>query len=177
MKNGYIQIYTGEGKGKTTAALGLLLRALGAGFNVCFCQFVKNGKYSETAGIKKIAESSFPDKITTRQFGNKRKVSSPFTDKDKKAAEAGFSEVKQFIATGKFDLIILDELNIAIHHHLISKNEVLKMMKTKPQSLEIIITGRYAEEEIIEAADLVTIMGNRKHYINDGVSARRGIEI
>ena len=176
MRKGYIQVYTGEGKGKTTASMGLILRALGAGFNVCFYQFVKNGDYNEILALKKINELAFPGKITIKQFGTVRKVNSAFTEEDSNAALAGFSAVKESLFSGKYDLAILDELNIAVHYNQIGQNEVLELMQSKPESLELVITGRYAREEIMAAADLVTIMENKKHYSKKGVPARAGIE-
>lgn len=177
MEKGFVQVYTGNGKGKTTASMGLVLRALGAGFTVCFCQFVKKGNYSEIKALNQLAETAFPGKLAVHQFGIIRKVTSPFTDEDKTAAEEGMRTAEKLIASGTYNLIILDELNIALHYKLVSKKDVLKLMVDKPSSLELVITGRYADIEVMEAADLVTVMEEKKHYAKNGIPARIGIEM
>ncbi len=177
MKQGFVQVYTGNGKGKTTASIGLTLRSLGAGFSVCFCQFVKKGEYSEIKALRHIAETAFPGRLDIHQFGIVRKVTSPFTAEDAAAAEEGFRRVEKIVASGAYDLIVLDELNIALHYKLVSKEKVLTLLKEKPAALELVITGRYADEEIMEAADLVTVMEEKKHYAQQGISARLGIEM
>ena len=177
MKKGFVQVYTGNGKGKTTASMGLVLRALGAGFTVCFCQFVKKGNYSEIKALNQLAETAFPGRLDIHQFGIIRKVTSPFTDEDKAAAEEGMRTAEKLIVSGTYNLIILDELNIALHYKLVSKKDVLKLMAEKPSSLELVITGRYADPEVMEAADLVTVMEEKKHYAQEGVPARIGIEM
>ncbi len=177
MKQGLVQIYTGNGKGKTTASMGLALRSLGAGFTVCFCQFVKKGEYSEIKALKKIAKTSFPGKLEIHQFGIFRKVTSPFTDEDTAAAKKGIETAEKLIYSGKYDLVVLDELNIALHYKLVSREDVLKLIKGKPATLELVLTGRYADDEIMEAADLITVMGEEKHYAEKGIPARIGIEM
>lgn len=176
MKTGFIHIYTGDGKGKTTSSMGLALRALGAGLNVCFCQFVKNGEYSEIRALKNIKEKLYPKQFRLHQFGIKRKVLSPFTHQDKQAAMEGLTRVEEILESGQFDLMILDECNIAVHSELIAEENILNLLRKKPPGTELVITGRYAPQSLIDAADLVTEMRNVKHYSASGVPARKGIE-
>ncbi len=177
MKQGYTQIYTGNGKGKTTASMGLAVRALGAGLSVYFTQFTKKGKYSEIKALEDMAAALFSGKLKVEQFGVIRKVLSPFTDRDKEAAEKGLEKIREAMDSGMYDLIITDELNIAVHYKLVDKNEVIDLIKTKPESTELVITGRYADPDVLKAADLVTEMCEEKHYANEGVPARKGIEM
>ena len=172
---GYIQIYTGEGKGKTTACLGLLLRALGADYKVFFCQFLKDSLYSEIKMLRKIASSLSAD-LVIRQFGVKRRVSTTFTEQDREAAAGGFRELQTAVAGNQYDLVIADELCVAVHYGLVSLADVIDMLKTKPQNLELVITGRSACDELCAAADLVTEMKLIKHYFQEGIVARKGIE-
>ena len=171
MRRGYIQIYTGSGKGKTTAALGLALRAAGAGLKVFIVQFIKKKRCSEHVSLAR-----FTDFITLQQFGKgcilKRKVN----PSDRKAAHSGLGEVRKAIASGDYDLVILDEANVAVHLHLVTAEDLLTLMAEKPKGLELVITGRYADERVMAAADLVTEMGEIKHYRKKGVKARKGIE-
>jgi cob(I)alamin adenosyltransferase len=168
---GYIQVYTGNGKGKTTAAFGLALRAAGAGMNVFIAQFIKGMKYSELESIKR-----FDDLITLKQFGRRCFIHNEPEEEDIKFAVAGFKETKEIIISGKYDLIILDEANIAVYYNLFSAQDLLDVMDEKPDQVELVITGRYADPKIIEKADLVTEMIEIKHYYSNGVTARRGIE-
>jgi len=168
---GYVQVYTGDGKGKTTAALGLALRAVGAGLNVFIGQFAKGMEYSE---IKAIRER-LPE-ITIRQYGRDCFIVNKPTDDDIAIARRGLTEVRDVIQSGKYDVIILDEANIAIHFGLFSIDDLLKIIALKPANLELIITGRKAHPDLIKAADLVTEMLEIKHYYQQGVQARQGIE-
>lgn len=177
MKQGYTQVYTGNGKGKTTASIGLAVRALGAGFVVYFTQFTKKGNYSEIKALEDIASSLFSGKLKVEQFGVVRKVLSPFTEEDKAAAEKGFLKIQDAVKSGKYDLVIMDELNIAVHYNLVDRKSVIDLIKDKPDSVELVITGRYADPEVIKAADLVTEMCEKKHYANEGVPARKGVEM
>lgn len=172
---GYIHIYTGEGKGKTTACLGLLLRALVAGYKVFFCQFLKESTYSEIKMLKKLC-GCMAAELEIRQYGVKRKVSTAFTNRDKEAAARGFQELKAAVAGNQYNLAIADEICVAIHYGLIPLAEVIDMLKTKPQNLELVLTGRYTCEELCTAADLVTEMKLVKHYYQEGIMARKGIE-
>lgn len=168
---GYIQVYTGNGKGKTTAALGLCLRAIGAGKNVFFAQFVKGQIYSEVKAIHRF----IPD-ITIKQYGLDCFIYNKPTQADIDLARKGLKEVSEIIDSGKYDIVVLDEANIALYYNLFSVDELITILKSKPEETEIIITGRYAPSELIEIADLVTEMKEIKHYYSTGIEAREGIE-
>ena len=168
---GYIHIYTGNGKGKTTAALGLALRAAGAGKKVFIAQFVKGMPYSEIEAIGKF----FPG-ITLKQYGLDCFIKNKPTSQDIDAARKGLTEVGGIITSGGFDMVILDEACIAIYYGLFSSDELISLVKSKPGSMEIIITGRYATDDLIDTADLVTEMKEIKHYFTKGIEARKGIE-
>lgn len=168
---GYIQVYTGDGKGKTTAALGLVVRAVGAGKKVFFAQFVKGHIYSEI----KTLQQHFPS-VEVRQYGLNCFICNAPTEADITAARKGFDEVTDIILSGEYDIVILDEANIATCYNLFSVDELIALLKQKPENTEIIITGRYAAPELIALADLVTEMQEVKHYYNKGVQARVGIE-
>lgn len=167
---GYIHVYTGNGKGKTTAAFGLALRSVGAGKRVFIAQFVKGMHYSELDALKRLPE------IEIKQFGLDCFIINKPTQKDIDAARAGLAEVSEIIKDGKYDVVILDEANIAIYYILFTADELIQIMAKRPQTMEIIITGRYAPPELIAYADLVTEMKEIKHYYNNGVEARKGIE-
>ena len=169
--NGYIQVYTGNGKGKTTAAIGLALRAAGAGKKVYFAQFVKGKTYSEIKAIRKY----LPD-ITIKQFGRGCFIVKTPTSEDIEAARNGLNAVAGIVESGKYDLVVLDEATIAIYYKLFSVSELIGVLLKKPEETEVVITGRYAPEELIELADLVTEMKEVKHYYTKGVQARKGIE-
>ncbi|MCK5766203.1 MAG: cob(I)yrinic acid a,c-diamide adenosyltransferase [Bacteroidales bacterium] len=168
---GYVQVYTGNGKGKTTAALGLAVRAVGAGMKVFIGQFVKGMHYSELDVINSDLEN-----VTVRQYGRDCFIINEPTPEDKEAAQNGFGRIRQIVHAGKHELVILDELNIAIYYGLISIDEVLRLIKDKPSHVELVITGRYAPDELLKAADLVTEMKEVRHYYQKGVQARKGIE-
>ena len=168
---GYIQIYTGNGKGKTTAALGLALRAAGAGKKVFFAQFVKGQIYSEVKALQ-----MYMPMVEIKQYGLSCFIRDTPTLADIEMAKEGFKEVSEIILSGKYDIVVLDEANIAIFYKLFSANELIAVLKQKPEETEIIITGRYAAPELIEVADLVTEMLEVKHYYQKGVNARVGIE-
>ena len=167
---GYIHLYTGNGKGKTTAAFGLALRAVGAGKRVFIAQFVKGMHYAELDAIKR-----FPE-IELKQYGLDCFIVNEPTQEDIDAARKGLKEVSQIIANNSVNMLILDEICIALHYHLFEVAEVLELLKNKPKEMEIVLTGRYAPPELIEIADLVTEMTEIKHYYNQGVEARKGIE-
>ena len=168
---GYIQVYTGNGKGKTTAALGSVMRAIGAGKKVLFAQFVKKGDFSEI----KILNKRFPE-VVVYQFGNEGFIVDTPSEEDICDAVKGLETVSKIIADGDFDMVVLDEINIALYYKLISVESVVEMLKAKDPSVEIIMTGRYFPPELIEIADLVTDMQNVKHFFDNGVGAREGIE-
>jgi cob(I)alamin adenosyltransferase len=168
---GYIQIYTGNGKGKTTAAFGLALRAVGAGKKVFFAQFVKGRVYSEIKAIHNYLKG-----IVVQQYGLDCFMYNKPKQEDIDAARMGFLAVSEIILSGKYDVIVLDEANIAIYYHLFSVEELIDLLKRKPGQTEIIITGRYAPDKLIEISDLVTEMKEIKHYYSKGIQARVGIE-
>ncbi len=167
---GYIHLYSGNGKGKTTAALGLALRAAGAGKTVFIAQFVKGMHYSEIDALKSLPA------IELKQFGLDCFIVNKPAQTDIDAARRGLKEVTVIIAEGKYDMVILDEVCIALYYHLFNIEEVLSLLKSKPEQMEIVLTGRYAPPELYEIADLVTEMNEIKHYYNSGIEARKGIE-
>ena len=171
VNKGYIQVYTGGGKGKTTAALGLALRAAGAGLNVYVAQFLKKGHYSEISALER-----FADRITIEQFGLGRFVRGNPQPEDIEAAANGLKAVKSVMTAGRHALIVMDEANVAVSSGLFSINELLSVMSLKPEAVELVITGRGAAPEIIERADLVSEVNALKHYFKNGVKARIGIE-
>jgi cob(I)alamin adenosyltransferase len=172
MKQGYIQVYTGDGKGKTTAALGLALRAAGAGLRVFVAQFIKKQRCSE----HRIIEERLQDLITVKQYGEGLILKRKSTQSDAKAAQKGLAEVRKVMDSGQYDIVVLDEVNVAVRYGLIDLADLLDIMEKKPEAIELVITGRYAEEQVIEKADLVTEMKVIKHYREKGTKARRGIE-
>jgi len=169
LKHGYIQVYTGNGKGKTTAALGLALRAAGAGLKVYIVQFIKNGRYSEIRALKKHKN------IKVEQFGKGCLIRKP-KKIDMDCAKNGLKHAEKIISGKTYDIVILDEINVALYLKLITIADVIKILRKKPRSTEIILTGRYAPKKIIDMADLVTEMKDKRHYYNNGVKARIGIE-
>ncbi|MFZ3049102.1 MAG: cob(I)yrinic acid a,c-diamide adenosyltransferase [Desulfatirhabdiaceae bacterium] len=168
---GYVQVYTGDGKGKTTASIGLAIRAAGAGLNVFIAQFLKQGDYSEIRAL-----SRFSDRITIEQFGLGGFIVGEPSPEDIQAAMNGLNRAKEVMASGKVDIIILEEANRAASRGLLPVQALLDMIHQKPDSVELVITGREADPAVIEAADLVTEMNCIKHYYQKGVPARTGIE-
>ena len=168
---GYVQVYTGNGKGKTTAALGLAVRALGAGKKVFIGQFVKSKHYSELETIDKLLKE-----ITIRQYGMGCFIFDKPKEEDIQAAQNGLKEIIEIIKSDEYDMIILDEANIAVYYNLITADELIAAINKRNNQTEIIITGRYATQEIMDFADLVTEMKEIKHYYQQGVQARVGIE-
>ena len=170
-RKGYTQVYTGNGKGKTTAAIGLAIRAAGAGFKVFIAQFIKMGDYSEIKALKR-----FSDLITVEQFGLGRFANRIPAPADIKAARKGLERVKSVLATDKYNIVIMEEANVAVKLGLFGVQDLLKIIINKPYDKELVITGRGASPRIIETADLVTEMKDVKHYYQVGVRARVGIE-
>jgi cob(I)alamin adenosyltransferase len=171
VKKGFIHVYTGPGKGKTTAALGLGLRAVGAGFKVHMVQFMKGRRYSEIDGIEQLSNFS------VSQHGRDEFVNKENPEKiDIDMAQEGFKFAKKIVKDNKYDVIILDEINVAVDFNLINLNEVLILIDEKPQPLELILTGRYAHPDIIKKADLVTEMLEIKHPYQKGILSRKGID-
>ncbi len=171
MKTGYVQVYTGDGKGKTTAALGLCLRAAGAGLKVLILQFLKKGDYSEIKALER-----FEDLITVEQYGLGRFVKGKPSSEDIEAGKKGLERAKAAILSEEYDLVVLEEGNVAVMCGLFTAEDLLSLLGERPESVEIVITGRGAHPQVIEAADLVTEMKEIRHYYKKGVGARVGIE-
>ncbi len=167
---GYTQVYTGNGKGKTTSAIGLAIRAAGANLNVLFVQFVKGKPYSEHVALSKF------DNITIKQFGREGFIHSKPTKEDIQQAKEGYNFVLEAFEKDIYDVVILDEANIAVFFNLFSDDDLIKLIERKPDNTELIITGRYAADKVMEKADLITEMKEIKHYYKQGVKARMGIE-
>jgi len=168
---GYVQVYTGNGKGKTTASLGLSLRAAGAGLKVFIAQFMKKGNYSEIKALER-----FSDLITIKQYGSGCFVKGKPTTADINICMKGFEDTKAAVISGEYDVVIIEEGNIAVKYGLLPLKEFLDLIEMKPENVEIVITGRFASKEIIDKADLVTEMIEVKHYFKKGIHARVGIE-
>jgi cob(I)alamin adenosyltransferase len=167
----YFHVYTGDGKGKTTAALGLALRAAGAGWNVFIGQFAKGQATSELDALRR-----FNDRITIRQFGRENLIGPQPENSDRAQAEIGLSECAAAISSGRYRLVILDEANVAATMRLLDLSRLLEVIDARPDGVELVLTGRWAPPEILDRADLVTEMREVKHYFHQGVPARVGIE-
>ena len=170
MKKGYVHIYTGNGKGKTTASLGLALRAVCAGKKVYMGQFIKGMKYSEVK-----VQELLPN-FEIEQLGRNCFITKEPEQADYDAAKEGLKICAKKMSSGEYDVVIMDELNIALYYKLFSIEEVIEIISARAEHVEVIITGRYAHEKVIEFADLVTEMKEIKHYYTEGVQARVGIE-
>lgn len=175
--HGYIQVYTGNGKGKTTASLGLAMRAIGRGWNVLIVMFTKGGNdYGELISFSQLCPG-MKDNVKIVQAGLDRIVySTNLKDEDKKKIQEGWQIAKNAIKNDEYQLIILDEANIALDLGFIELNDMVETLKNKPNDMEIVLTGRNAKQEIIEAADLVSEIKPVKHYWDKGIKARKGIE-
>lgn len=169
----YIQIYTGNGKGKTTAAIGQAIRAAGRGLKTCFIQFMKDFPYGELKILKKLEPW-----ITVERFGNDGFVFQKRSPNEKEIAEAraGLKRAQEVITSGEYDIVILDEICVTTYFGLLTAEEVLPLFKQKPSGVELVLTGRYCPEAWIEKAELVTRMDEVKHYYQQGVTARKGFE-
>ncbi|PIE70888.1 MAG: cob(I)yrinic acid a,c-diamide adenosyltransferase [Deltaproteobacteria bacterium] len=172
MTRGYVHVYTGKGKGKSTAAFGLALRALGAGKTVRVIQFMKKGKFSELTGFR-----AFNDRIQFDQFGTGSFVRSAPAEIDRIRAAQGLELAKTLMADNGPDLLILDEANVAAGVGLLKEADLVRLIQEKPAAMELVLTGRHAPQSVLEAADLVTEMACVKHYYAQGVPARVGIEM
>ncbi|GBD99113.1 cob(I)yrinic acid a,c-diamide adenosyltransferase [bacterium BMS3Abin07] len=168
---GYLQVYTGRGKGKTTAALGLAMRAYGAGLRIFFAQFLKKGDYSEISVLQKLN-----DRIQVRQYGTGDFFDERPSEADITAVRTGMKEVAGILESGDYDLIVLDEANVALFYKVIDIDDFIHMLEKRRDNVEVVVTGRYANGKLIEVADLVTEMKEVKHYYRNGIEARRGIE-
>jgi cob(I)alamin adenosyltransferase len=170
---GYIQVYTGNGKGKTTAALGLALRAAGHGGRVFIGQFLKGQRYGELNSVHRLSPL-----ITIRQFGRRGfiHVTANPGDEDIRRARRGLDACRRAMLSGNFRIVVLDEINVALYFRLLSRKDLDPLLDQKPEDVELVLTGRYAPQWLIRRADLVTEMKERKHYYARGIRARIGIE-
>lgn len=170
MEKGYIQIYTGNGKGKTTAAIGIAVRALLSGKKVFIGQFVKDMKYNETKLVEHF------DDIEIEQLGIGCFITNAPNEEDIQAAKNGLKLCNEKLSNGAYDLVIMDEIFIAIYFKLLNVEDVTHVLKNKSINTEVVLTGRYAPEELIDVADLVTDMTEIKHYYTQGVLSRDGFD-
>ena len=170
---GYVQVYTGNNKGKTTAALGLAFRAWGRGLRTYMGQFMKGQQYAEL-----VAAERTDGHIVIEQYGKDTfiHVKNPPDPADVAMAQGGFAKLKAALIGGEYDLVVADEINTAHYFHLISVEDMRELMRSKPDGVELVFTGRFCPPEIVAEADLVTEMGEVKHYWKSGVEARDGIE-
>jgi cob(I)alamin adenosyltransferase len=171
-EEGLVQVYTGNGKGKTSAAFGLALRAIGRGLKVYIIQFIKGGfDYGELHIVEKLPN------LKLKAFGRGKFVTEkPAGKEDVKLSEEALALAEEVVKSGEYDIVILDEINVALNLELIEIEKVLELIRNKPKHVELILTGRYAPKEIIDVADLVTEMKEVKHPFNEGYQARKGIE-
>jgi len=168
---GFVQVYTGNGKGKTTAAIGLAIRAAGAGLKVFIGQFIKTGDFSEIKILKRLS-----DIIVVEQFGLGYVIFRNPKQEDVDAARRGIERVRSILNSNEYNVVILEEANVAVRYGLISEEDLLGLIEQRPDNKELVITGRWATQLVIQNADLVTEMKHIKHYYRKGVEARVGIE-
>lgn len=168
---GMVQVYTGDGKGKTTAALGLAIRAAGAGLRVYIGQLIKNADYSELPMLRRLA-----DCITVEQFGRGCFLLTEPAPEDVAAARRGVEAIDQAMHSGAYDLVVADEANVAVALGLLDEAELIALIEQRPPAVELVLTGRGAPAGVLALADLVTEMRSHKHYYDRGIQARRGIE-
>ncbi|MCX7856565.1 MAG: cob(I)yrinic acid a,c-diamide adenosyltransferase [Deltaproteobacteria bacterium] len=173
VRKGYVQIYTGNGKGKTTAALGLALRACGHGIKTYIGQFMKSRSYGEFRAIKLLKPYIRIERYGKKGFIHVKKEPDQL---DIEFAKKGFEKAKKALLSKNYGIVVLDEIITAVFFGLISEAEVLELIKNKPDNVELVLTGRYAPQRLIDASDLVTEMKEVKHYYSKGVLARKGIE-
>ena len=167
---GLVQVYTGNGKGKTTAAFGLAVRAAGHGFRVYIGQFLKGTSYGE------LKLAAFTDGLVTiEQYGSESLVHD-ITDQDHQLARTGLEKARKAVLSGAYSVVILDEINIAMHMKLLEEADVLDLIQNRPPQVELILTGRYAPGSVLEVADLITDMREVRHPYRNGIQARKGIE-
>jgi cob(I)alamin adenosyltransferase len=171
LTRGHVQVYTGDGKGKTTAALGLALRASGRGLQTYVGQFMKGQHYGELDAVR---DNPF---ITIEQYGDVRCIHrEEATSEHVRQAQQGLERAREAMRSGKYDIIVLDEVNVTIWFGLLQVDDVLAFIDQRPEHVELVLTGRRAPQKLIERADLVTEMRPVKHYYEQGVMARKGIE-
>lgn len=172
LKQGLVQVYTGEGKGKTTAALGLILRATGWQFRSYLLQFMKHERTGEIAALRLLAPY-----VTFEQFGRPGFFRpGEATPEDIALARQGLQRAREVLVAGEYDLVVLDEVNTAVSFGLLTEQELLDVVAVRPRHVELVLTGRGAGPGVLAAADLVTRMVDEKHPLQRGVGARRGIE-
>jgi cob(I)alamin adenosyltransferase len=169
---GLIHVYTGDGKGKTTAALGLALRAAGHGWRTYIGQFMKGQEYGELDAAKLLG-----DRLTIEQYGRPTFVhADQVSAQDVRLAQEGLARAGEAMSSGAYDIVVLDEINVALLFKLLTVEDVLSLIEQKPDEVELVLTGRRVPEEILTRADYVTVMQEAKHPYQQGVSARKGIE-
>ena len=186
LERGLIHVYTGDGKGKTTAALGLALRAAGCGFCTYFCQFLKGQEYGELAAARWLVagapEGATRPPITIERFGQPTFVrASPdgtrrASEEDVRLARAGLEAARRAMCSGRYELVVLDEINVALYFQLLTVQEVLEVIDHKPEGVELVLTGRRVPDEILARADYITEMREVRHPYQQGIQARKGIE-
>ncbi len=174
-KDGFVIVYTGNGKGKTTAALGMALRAVGYNHKICMIQFIKGSwPYGEMESVKRL-QPEIELVIVGKGFVGIIDDKSPREDHEKIAQEA-IKISKEKIQSGNYNIVILDEVNYAINLGLVDVNDVLNLIRSKPENLNLVLTGNHAKKEIIDVADLVTEMKEIKHPFKSGIKAKKGID-
>ena len=169
---GLVQLFTGDGKGKTSAALGIALRALGHGLKVCLVYFMKGDyPYGERAILAKLPN------VRIKSFGQAGFINpANIKPAEKEQARQGLAAAREAVLSGDYDLVILDEVNLAVAWKLIELDEVIKLLEDKPAKVDLVLTGRKADSKLVQAADLVTEMLKIKHPYDEGIGARRGID-
>jgi cob(I)alamin adenosyltransferase len=169
---GLVQVYTGDGKGKTTAALGLALRAAGNGMRTYIGQFLKSQQCGEMESIQRLAPY-----VTLEQYGLKEWVHvEGVTLKQRRAAQEGLDRIRQVLTSGEYDIVVADEINMALYFGVLTEEEVIQLIDAKPPQVELVLTGRRAPGAIVERAGLVTEMQEVRHPLQRGIPARAGIE-
>lgn len=166
-----IQVYTGNGKGKTTAAIGLTMRALGANLKVLFAQFLKGQRSSELSILENL------NNLTLRRYGGLDYIIINPIEEDYIEAEDGFEEIKKLTKENKYDIIVLDEMNLVLYYELIELDDFLDFLyETNTENIEIVLTGRHADRKILNMADLITEMKEVKHYYTDDSTPKLGVD-
>ena len=173
LNQGLIQIYTGNGKGKSTAAIGQAVRAAGFGFKTYIAQFMKEYPYNELVSLKHLSEWIAIEQFGGDAFVYKKELPGEY---ELEKVRIGLQTAKEKMLSGEYNLIILDEAIVAIYFKLIRTDDLIEFIKHKPENVELILTGRYCPDELIKIADLVTEMKEIKHYYQKGITSRRGIE-
>lgn len=172
-EKGLVMVITGNGKGKTTAAFGQALRALGQGLKVCIIQFMKGRKYGEILA----AEKYLPDSFLIYQYGQDSFIMpEDLTPIDVELARSGWAKAREVTISGEFDMVILDEINVAVDFKLLTEQELLQLIKEKPADVHLVLTGRFASEKVLEIADMVSEVKEIKHHYYKGIKGQAGIE-